>query len=198
MPAPKPSLSDIERGISRYERGDRPWRQTLNRVDWFIVHNEQLYPLKYTFALATDVPVADYTTDQMKAAMSHLNLTYHSLKAHLDNIQDFDAQVKRSLADDAGRASRLATASTIPKLTYTFHLTFQRNPDVVAEVLLRANGHCECCKARSPFLRDSDGSPYLEVHHVIFLAEGGNDTVANAEALCPNCHRRKHHGRNSQ
>lgn len=37
-------------------------------------------------------------------------------------------------------------------------------------------------------------SPYLEVHHIIFLAQGGDDTVDNAEALCPNCHRRKHYG----
>jgi 5-methylcytosine-specific restriction protein A len=72
-------------------------------------------------------------------------------------------------------------------------IRYQRNPDVVAAVLERANGHCERCRNPAPFLR-SDGTPYLEVHHSIGLADGGPDTVANALALCPNCHRELHYG----
>ncbi|HXU34436.1 MAG TPA: HNH endonuclease [Thermoanaerobaculia bacterium] len=34
----------------------------------------------------------------------------------------------------------------------------------------------------------------MEVHHRIRLAYGGEDTVENAVALCPNCHREAHHG----
>ena len=37
------------------------------------------------------------------------------------------------------------------------------------------------------------GTPYLEVHHVKTLAEGGADTIDNAVALCPTCHRALHH-----
>ncbi|WP_256325004.1 HNH endonuclease signature motif containing protein [Nitrosomonas sp. Nm132] len=43
-------------------------------------------------------------------------------------------------------------------------------------------------------MRKHDGSPYLEVHHKIPLAFGGEDTVVNAIALCPNCHREAHYG----
>jgi 5-methylcytosine-specific restriction protein A len=43
-----------------------------------------------------------------------------------------------------------------------------------------------------------DGTPYLEVHHVKWLALGGSDTVSNAVALCPNCHRLMHHGANAK
>ena len=68
-----------------------------------------------------------------------------------------------------------------------------RNPDVVVEALLRANGVCERCKKPAPFARRSDGTPYLEVHHRIPLAVGGEDTVENAIALCPNCHRAAHY-----
>jgi len=35
----------------------------------------------------------------------------------------------------------------------------------------------------------------LEVHHKVPLAEGGDDTVENAIALCPNCHRHAHYGK---
>ena len=76
----------------------------------------------------------------------------------------------------------------------TISRAFQRNPDVIAEVLLRANGKCEQCKADAPFLKATNNLPYLEVHHKKFLSDDGDDTVENALALCPNCHRKMHHG----
>ena len=33
---------------------------------------------------------------------------------------------------------------------------------------------------------------FLECHHIIWLAQGGEDTIANTVALCPNCHRKMH------
>lgn len=70
---------------------------------------------------------------------------------------------------------------------------YARDPSVVAFVEARADGHCELCGAAAPFKRP-DGSPYLEVHHITPLSEGGPDIVDNAAALCPNCHRACHHG----
>ncbi len=52
-------------------------------------------------------------------------------------------------------------------------------------------GQCQLCNEPAPFSRPS-GEPYLEVHHVVWLARGGEDSVANAVALCPNCHRKMH------
>ena len=62
------------------------------------------------------------------------------------------------------------------------------------EALLRANGQCERCLLAAPFLRKSNRSPYLEVHHKIPLSEDGPDTLDNVLALCPNCHREVHFG----
>jgi 5-methylcytosine-specific restriction protein A len=70
---------------------------------------------------------------------------------------------------------------------------FVREPEVVAWVLNAANGKCECCGKDAPFTR-IDGTPYLEVHHLKRLADGGSDRVSNAIALCPNCHRELHFG----
>jgi 5-methylcytosine-specific restriction endonuclease McrA len=72
---------------------------------------------------------------------------------------------------------------------------FVRNPWVVAGARKRSDGKCEVpgC-ACGLFLRDDD-SPYLEVHHIIPLAEGGDDTLLNAAAICPHCHRVLHHGK---
>jgi 5-methylcytosine-specific restriction protein A len=70
---------------------------------------------------------------------------------------------------------------------------FVRDPEVVAWVLMRAAGRCEACGEPAPFCR-GDGTPFLEVHHLRPLAEGGPDIVSNTIAACPNCHRRLHHG----
>lgn len=57
--------------------------------------------------------------------------------------------------------------------------------------LKRANGTCEGCQSAAPFRTKS--GPYLEVHHVFRLADGGPDHPAKVIALCPNCHRRAHY-----
>lgn len=194
MPAPTIDIPDIRRAVHRYNQGDRPWRQTLNRVDWFLIFDGELYPLKYTYALAVNEPPANYTTNQMKYAMKHLGVTFHSLKAESDDVESFLERVRMALANPKARRKRLREASSRPQSRYVTTLDFARNPDVVAEVLERANGHCEACGNPAPFLRAADNTPYLEVHHKIMLADGGPDTVENAEALCPNCHRRKHFG----
>lgn len=74
-----------------------------------------------------------------------------------------------------------------------FGMRFVRDPEVIAWVLIRAGDRCEACENVAPFVR-ADGTPYLEVHHLRSLGEGGPDIVANAIAACPNCHRRLHLG----
>jgi len=59
--------------------------------------------------------------------------------------------------------------------------------------LARANGNCEGCALPAPFFR-SDGTPYLEPHHLRRVSDGGPDHPAHVIALCPNCHRRVHAG----
>lgn len=92
------------------------------------------------------------------------------------------------------RKKRLLNAPKHPKRVLRLVYVFERNADVVAEVLKRAQGYCEGCKKKAPFQRRSNGTAYLEVHHRQPLSEDGEDTVENAVALCPNCHRKSHFG----
>jgi 5-methylcytosine-specific restriction protein A len=109
--------------------------------------------------------------------------------------KEFDNAVGKSLSDTtAQRRKRLQTALKTPPRVPIIIWGFARNPDVVAEVTMRAKGECEGCKEKAPFLRRKDETPYLEVHHIKQLADDGEDTVENAIALCPNCHRKKHYG----
>jgi len=107
-------------------------------------------------------------------------------------------EVEGSLSDSAAaREGRLAAASKLPESIQVISRAFRRNADVIAAVLIRSNGTCEECHSPAPFLRATDNSPYLEVHHRKLLSAGGEDTVANAIALCPNCHRKLHFGKGS-
>jgi hypothetical protein len=108
--------------------------------------------------------------------------------------EPFEYRIGVNLDGPDERARRLAAADPIPRRTLVVSHVFDRNPDVVVEVLRRAEGTCERCRTPAPFNRRTDGSPYLEVHHITTLADGGEDTVQNALALCPNCHRRAHYG----
>jgi hypothetical protein len=138
----------------------------------------------------------DYTTDKVR-----LSLLLKGEGPSVDSTaleKTIGASVQRSATESRReRLKRLALAPAKPAIIVTRSRSFLRNPDVIVEVLLRARGQCEQCGEPAPFRRDIDGSPYLEVHHLIPLAENGDDTVANAKALCPNCHRHAHFGRAS-
>jgi len=114
-----------------------------------------------------------------------------------DDVQAAFEQAVRdsSKESDEARRARLERAEKTPRRYQALSQGFLRNPDVAAAVLHRAQGVCERCGSSAPFTRESDGTPYLEVHHMIWLARGGEDTVENAMALCPNCHRELHFGK---
>lgn len=72
---------------------------------------------------------------------------------------------------------------------------FVREPFIVAAALARSNAQCEMPKCVSQLFNREDDRPYLEVHHILPLGEGGDDTLINAAALCPSCHRELHYGK---
>ena len=133
----------------------------------------------------------------------------HQLIENIENEKGFEVQVYGRSAlekeleagvanalesSDASRRSRLNKADKIPvRIAIKFN-GFRRNADVIAEVLKRAKGRCEECYRDAPFKKRSNGDPYLEVHHKIMLSAGGEDTIENAIAVCPNCHRKLHFG----
>jgi len=71
---------------------------------------------------------------------------------------------------------------------------FRRNAAVVAGAVARADSKCEMPDCDRYLFQRPDGSTFLEVHHVVPLAEEGDDTMRNAAALCPTCHRELHYG----
>lgn len=85
------------------------------------------------------------------------------------------------------------TGSAQPGSASVTTIAYKRSLKVRAWVLSQAQGRCEACEKPAPF-STAAGVPFLEVHHLRQLAEGGSDTVSNAVAICPNCHRHLHLG----
>jgi 5-methylcytosine-specific restriction endonuclease McrA len=117
------------------------------------------------------------------------------LTTEFDLRAEFESEINKARSmSPAKRKAQLAAAPKKPERMTVTTTAFRRNANVVVDVLERAAGRCEHCKQLAPFAKRADGEPYLEVHHKIPLADDGDDTVENAIALCPNCHRRMHFG----
>lgn len=71
---------------------------------------------------------------------------------------------------------------------------YRRSEAVKEYALRRAEGVCEGCGEEAPFITNN-GRPYLEAYHIRRISDVGPDHPRWVIALCPNCHRRVHHGR---
>jgi 5-methylcytosine-specific restriction protein A len=89
------------------------------------------------------------------------------------------------LATKAQKAPKRAGERTVTSTQY------ERDPYVSMLTKRRAKGICELCNCEAPF-KDSKNQPYLETHHIKWIAENGDDSIENTVALCPNCHRKMH------
>ena len=187
----KISAEDVLNAIERFNNGERP--RNFKKPKWsHVLHNDAVFPTKAIWSLASDMPLADFNTNVAR-------YEFASLDFETVDIGKYDAQAKKALKKSkkstrSERLRRLEKANDYPTETVRVSKNYIRSADVILEVLNRARGICENCEAPAPFIRASNGTPFLEVHHKTRLADGGKDTVGNAIALCPNCHRQMHHG----
>jgi len=95
----------------------------------------------------------------------------------------------------AARQNTGRTSSAGPTLSTSGGGETYTRSEVTKQFALRsADGVCQGCGEDAPFM-DKHGNPFLEVHHLHRLSDGGPDNPENVIALCPNCHRRRHRGR---
>ncbi|MFC2083665.1 HNH endonuclease [Bacteroidota bacterium] len=76
-------------------------------------------------------------------------------------------------------------------------IIYQRSAAVKFYALKRANGICECCSQPAPFY-SKDNIPFLEVHHIRRRADNGPDEPRGVAAICPNCHKEVHYGKEGE
>lgn len=68
---------------------------------------------------------------------------------------------------------------------------FERNPFITEYAKRWAKGICQLCEKPAPY-NNKKGEAHLHTHHVEWLSRGGEDSIYNTIALCPNCHEKMH------
>jgi len=159
--------------------------ESLNDLPIFALRTSTNYPLKRSHYEAL-IQLTGGGGSQVPLSAKELAELFASESDH----EKLDQKVRRikSLRDlpkPDGAINPLRTTRSVELI--------ERNPVVKAWVLREANGVCQLCEQIGPFT-DSEGQPFLEVNHIKPLSENGEDSVSNAVALCPNCHRRCHYG----
>jgi hypothetical protein len=114
--------------------------------------------------------------------------------------------VATMVADEAKRLENLALNELLgkyaeqntqrsrrPSARFMTARDYERNPLVIAIARLRASYRCEVHDCAHPSFETTEGVPYTEVHHIVPLADGGEDSIENVACLCP-AHHRDHLG----
>ncbi|NRS15796.1 HNH endonuclease [Brevibacillus sp. HB1.4B] len=101
----------------------------------------------------------------------------HEKKARRMSFNDLEKRAKNARKTSSKRNGNVTT--------------YDRDPYVAEFAKRRAEGICQLCENPAPF-HNKHGEPYLETHHVEWLARGGEDSTGNTVALCPNCHKKMH------
>lgn len=126
-----------------------------------------MFPLRSSTQFAI-IPKSDLT--------AYVNTQQRKIKK-LTSVQLADAAKARSSNSAAYRT--------------TTGKTYIRDPYIAEYARKKAHGICQLCGQAAPF-HGKDGEPYLESHHIVWLSNGGADSIENTVALCPNCHRKMH------
>jgi 5-methylcytosine-specific restriction protein A len=146
----------------KHLRGGESFQRTLSRpdMDFYLasILADNGVPALQTALHALWLHIAYYERTH-KGKMNNLRSVagiYQSVAGAsgvLDQVStEFDKAVEKSLSDTTDRRrKRLLKAPKTPPRVPMIILGFARNPDVVAEVRMRAKGKCEDCKEKAPF-----------------------------------------------
>jgi len=182
-----------QRGDMAFQRGNAAIRDHITKgEDLLLFEKEPSQGVRFKGQFICESwharPAPDADGAQRQAIVFHL--------VPADRAHDHDSEstaAPRSLDQLRRAAYRAGTEAPNRRETDTRSSFVERSAAVRSYVLTRANGVCEGCLQPAPFMRPN-GLPFLEVHHLHRLSDGGPDHPARVSAICPNCHRRVHFG----
>ncbi len=159
-------------------------KSNMDFIRYGILNTTQLPRMKnaHSIGFIEYLNTCDFTFDSIPLNENRLE---SMLKEERRKANTLDLEELRAKAE---------TASKIAIKTKISATQFVRNQYVSEYVKKIADGICQDCKNPAPFKNKVDGRPFLESHHIIHLSNGGEDTIENTIALCPNCHRKRHYG----
>lgn len=120
--------------------------------------------------------------------------TENKITVKKNDLEDSEKKALKkaeSLTEEELKSKATEHSTSSPSYRSVESKTYIRDPFVSEYAKNRAKGICQLCGKPAPF-NDKNGKPYLECHHIVWLSEGGADSIENTVALCPNCHRKMH------
>jgi len=147
---------------------------------------------RITRAILESMKKAPDKQKKIKRLLDGSKIASNRLVLHVD--EDFETEVSKQIEESLGKPK----GDPNPPQREVRSFQYVRDPKVAAYVLRESKGKCYDCKKKGPFTSRATGLPYLEVHHIKMLKERGADTIKNAVALCPNCHRKRYYGLTSE
>lgn len=123
---------------------------------------------------------------------TQVDINYISQEVLNEEIKVKERKIKKLSSTEL--ANQAIHSSNEIKTTKVISEQYNRDLKVKQYTLRRANGKCDLCDQQAPFVTEKN-EPYLESHHVIPLSESGKDSIVNTVALCPNCHKKMHYGK---
>lgn len=110
--------------------------------------------------------------------------------SQLNSLKKIKEHKAKKLSTDELK-KRALSVSKKPGTRKSETVQYERD-EFISEYTKRiADGTCQLCHSKAPFL-NKQNEPYLESHHIKWLSKGGEDTLENSIALCPNCHKKMH------
>ena len=146
-----------------------------------------------TYEYIGEVKVVSEPTFEFEPSTGYKRLVYPlALSGTFESsVENIDDRVKKIKGCSNEKLIKQVSKPYVTKVVQTTTYQYNRSEYVRLYALRRAGCNCELCSNTAPFTRP-DGTPYLEVHHIKPLSQGGPDTIDNVCALCPNCHRKMH------
>jgi 5-methylcytosine-specific restriction enzyme A len=163
---------------------------------------EALEPFRYHYAGEVTLIAAPYQDEQLDEKQEVRTVWMFPLKlkegAAIPNptadqvreIEQAQARIARGLPIDKLKALA-GKAKKKPAVRMAQTIAYIRDAAVAEYAKRLAAGACDLCDQMAPF-KNKQHQAYLECHHIVWLAKGGDDTIENTVALCPNCHRKMH------
>lgn len=181
-------------GNMEFIKGNKAIRDHLH-------NNKTIYLFKYvssgTVEFIAEMTYVDYEIHMAPDNSENLRRT---IQFHLKRTDNTDQELEDisfanySLKELRRLAEKQVSVDT--KHRISTNIVLKRAKAIKLYALKRANGYCESCNNEAPFVKPN-GEPFLEVHHLRKLSDGGIDDPENVAAICPNCHRRVHYSKDS-
>ena len=135
--------------------------------------------------------IIDYCNNRGNGTFTLQELRNEELISFIDNSGTYTLRGVGLLNVEKEETKTIDLSHELPEKKDYLVETYVRNVGWAKQAKDVFGCYCMCHKCNNTFLKE-DGKPYIEVHHIIALCNGGEDGIWNLSVLCAHHHRMSH------